>query len=126
MKAATCFLFACSTLSALALPQSYGKPDAHVPYEIEVTPSVAEKLLIHKEEVQSPHYPMQARVMGTVVIAVEIGKEGTVLYAKVISGPKMLRQPILDAVRKYRYKPYLFNGKPAVFDTKVSVTYQTD
>ena len=43
-------------------------------------------------------------------------------YSKVISGPAMLRKPILDAVRKYQYKPYLLNGKAVEVETTVSVT----
>ncbi len=65
---------------------------------------------------------MPARVTGTVVVAIEIGKNGDVVYSKVISGPAMLKKPILDAVHKYKYKPYLFNGKPVAVDTSVSVT----
>ena len=34
----------------------------------------------------------------------------------------MLRKPVLDAIRKYKYKPYLLSGKAVEVETTVSVT----
>lgn len=64
--------------------------------------------------------------MGTVVVAIEISSQGDVVDAQIISGPKMLHQLVLDAVRKYKYKPYLLNGKPVEVETTVSVACQND
>jgi protein TonB len=97
----------------------------HVPYEINIAPGVAEKLLLHKAPLACPHVDMAARVTATVVVAFEIDKNGNVPYAKVISGPQMLRKALLDAVRKYKYKPYIFNGKPVEVETTVSVAVDT-
>ena len=59
---------------------------------------------------------------GTVVVVIEIGINGDVRYSKVISGPAILRKPVLDAVRKYKYKPYLLNNNAVEVQTTVSVT----
>lgn len=64
---------------------------------------------------------MEARVTGTVVIHFSLGRNGEVLCPKVISGPKMLQQPVLEAVRKYKYKPYLLDGEAIIVSTKISV-----
>ena len=64
---------------------------------------------------------MAARVTGTVVVAIQIGKNGDVRSAKVTSGPALLHQPVLDAVRKYKYKPYLLNSTAVEVLTTVSV-----
>lgn len=66
---------------------------------------------------------MAARVTGTVMIGMDIGIQGNVLHPVVISGPKMLRQAALDAVRQYKYKPYLLKGKPVQVETTVSVPF---
>ncbi len=63
---------------------------------------------------------------GTTVLIIKIGKNGNVLFAKVISGPAMLRKPVLDAVRKYKYNPYLLNGKPVDVETSVSVVFDLE
>jgi protein TonB len=63
---------------------------------------------------------MEAR--GTIVVVIEIGRNGDVLHPRVISGQALLSNPVLDAVRKYKYKPYLINGKAVEVETTVSVT----
>jgi hypothetical protein len=89
---------------------------------ISVSALAAEKLLIHKVDPVWNHLPMEGRVSGTVVIQFELGKHGEVLCPGVISGPQLLQQPVLNAIRKYEYKPYLLNGEAVVVSTTASIT----
>ncbi|HEY0786800.1 MAG TPA: energy transducer TonB [Acidobacteriaceae bacterium] len=43
----------------------------------------------------------------------------------VVSGPPMLAQAALDAVRTWRYKPYLLNGEPVEVQPQVAVTFSS-
>jgi protein TonB len=73
-----------------------------------------------------PTYPPIARaahVAGAVVLHAMISKTGTVTNLQVISGPEMLRANALDAVRSWRYKPYLLNGEPTEVETTVTVNF---
>ena len=73
-----------------------------------------------------PTYPPIARaahVSGTVVLHAIISKTGTIKNLQVISGPEMLRASAVDAVRTWRYKPYILNGEPTEVDTTVSVNF---
>lgn len=73
-----------------------------------------------------PVYPeaaKKARIQGKVIIDVVIGKDGSVLNPKVDSGPKELRESALDAVRQWKYKPFLLNGQPIEVKTTVHVVY---
>jgi protein TonB len=94
-------------------------------HNIRISAGMAEKLLIHKAEIICPHIAMAARVTGTVVVAFEIDTNGDVLLPRVISGPQMLRKAVLDAVRKYKYQPYLLNGNAVDVETTVSVAIDT-
>jgi outer membrane biosynthesis protein TonB len=95
----------------------------HAPYEIKISPAVAEKLLVHQENPDvCPHIAMAAHVTGTVVVSFLIDKDGNVRYPNVISGPHLLQKPILDAVRKYKYNPYILNGKAVEVETSAAVT----
>jgi TonB family protein len=76
-----------------------------------------------------PVYPREAKANkdtldGPVVLAVIVGKDGLVEH---ISVQKSLRsdydQSALEAVREWRYKPYLVNGDPTEVETTVTVTY---
>jgi TonB family protein len=74
----------------------------------------------------SPVYPQDAktaRVTGSVVLAAIIGKDGTVENLKVVSGPSQLQQSALEAVRQWKYKPYLLNGDPTEVKTTITVVY---
>jgi protein TonB len=73
-----------------------------------------------------PVYPPIARaahVSGAVVLHAVISKTGTIEKLEVVSGPEMLRASALDAVRNWRYKPYLLNGEPTEVDTTVTVNF---
>jgi protein TonB len=52
-----------------------------------------------------------------------ISKAGGIENLRVVSGPPMLQQAALDAVRSWRYKPYLLNGDPVEVETTVNVVF---
>lgn len=124
MKAAMYAMIFCLAAPTLAFSQANRESSGHVSHEVMLSSAVAEKLLIHKEEIQWPHKAMEAHVKGTVVLYVDINNKGDVVFVGIISGPKLLTQPVLNAVRKYKYQPYKLNGKPIEVETTVSVTCQ--
>ena len=73
-----------------------------------------------------PSYPAIARaahVSGTVVLHAIISKTGTIENLTAVSGPDMLKGAALDAVKSWRYKPYLLNGDPTEVDTTIMVNF---
>jgi TonB family protein len=131
MKAATCFL----ALSALFVTSLFAQTEATFQHQWRtfhqqllqdkvngmISPEVAETLIIHKEQLAWKHRGMEARISGTVVVGIEISKDGSVHHPIVLSGPRMLQQAVLDAVRKYKFKPYLINGTAFARATWLSV-----
>ncbi|MBV8629364.1 MAG: energy transducer TonB [Silvibacterium sp.] len=71
-----------------------------------------------------PPIARAAHVEGVVVIAVTISKTGTLTNLHVISGPPMLQQSALDAVKTWRYKPYLLNGETVEVETQINVVFK--
>ncbi len=74
----------------------------------------------------TPVYPpiaKQAHISGQVVLQAMISKQGTIEHLTVISGHPMLTQSAIDAVSKWRYKPYILNGEPVEVDTTVTVNF---
>jgi protein TonB len=57
------------------------------------------------------------------VIQATISKAGTIENPHVISGPVMLRQAALDAVKTWRFRPYLLDGQPVEVETSVNVVF---
>jgi len=73
-----------------------------------------------------PTYPAIARaahVQGTVVLHAIISKQGTIQQLKVVSGPPMLTASAMDAVSRWKYKPYLLNGEPVEVETTINVNF---
>jgi len=56
-------------------------------------------------------------------LAAIIGKDGTIQNLHVISGHPLLSQAALDAVKQWRYKPYVLNGEPVEVDTTIQVNF---
>ena len=76
---------------------------------------------------ENPKYPVmakKAKIQGEVVLHAVISKQGNIESLHVVSGPAMLRNSALDAVRTWRYKPYIHNGHPVTVDTTINVIYQ--
>lgn len=62
-------------------------------------------------------------VSGVVVLHAVITARGAVEHAYAISGPDNLRQPAIDAVSSWRYRPYLLNGAPVDVSTTIRVDF---
>jgi protein TonB len=91
--------------------------------KVNISAGVAVGLLIQKTPPTYPPIAKQARVSGTVVIQAAISKNGSVGNLRVVSGPAMLRQAALDAVKTWRFRPYMLDGEPVEVDTTVNVTF---
>jgi protein TonB len=125
MKTAAYFVLFVSFLSPALLAQEDDKEEIPAPASlrpISIPPAIAAKLLIHRVEPVLKHSGMEARFSGTVVLRITITETGHVENIQVISGPAMLQQAALDAVRHWEYKPYSVNGRPVEFSTRVSIT----
>jgi protein TonB len=103
--------------------QNGPKVKAAAPSRMSISAGVAGGLLIQKTSPVYPQIAREARVSGTVVIQATISKTGAIQNLRAVSGPTMLRQPALDAVKTWRYKPYLLDGEPVDVETTVSVTF---
>jgi len=93
------------------------------PRVMNISAGVAGGLLIQKTAPVYPQIAKEARVSGTVVIQATISKGGMLENLHVVNGPTMLRQPALDAVKTWRYRPYMLDGEPVEVETTVSVTF---
>lgn len=80
-------------------------------------------VLVHPVQ---PSYPMLARqmkVQGAVVLQALIGADGSIQDLKVLSGPAILASAAQEAVRQWRFKPYLQNGVPSETEAKITVNF---
>jgi TonB family protein len=62
-----------------------------------------------------PVYPAAAsaaHVQGEVKLSADVDRNGNVASVRVISGPPMLRDAAMDAVQRWRFRPYQSSGRP--------------
>ena len=96
-------------------------PDVKAP--LHISSSVEAGLLLQKT---LPVYPPIAKAMGaqgTVVLAATISRAGTIQNLHVVEGPSVLRDAALDAVKTWRYRPYLLDGQPVEVETTINVIF---
>jgi protein TonB len=70
-----------------------------------------------------PRIAISARIGGAVIVEAIISKSGRIESAHAVSGPEILRQAALDAIRNARYSPYLLNGAPTEVETTITVNF---
>ncbi|MGO9124872.1 MAG: TonB family protein [Terriglobales bacterium] len=78
---------------------------------------------------QLPSYPLLAGAMavrGSVLLQALIAADGTVEEMRVISGPTILVSAARQAVQRWRFKPYLLNGKAVETYARVTVNFTID
>ena len=93
------------------------------PKKIAISSGVATGLLVSEVKPIYPPIAKAARQSGTVVLHALISKTGTIEDLKVVSGNAMLQSAALDAVRQWRYRPYMLNGDPVEVDTTINVVF---
>jgi periplasmic protein TonB len=96
---------------------------APAPKRTRVPARIAEANLVYDV---APKYPPEAgreRIEGTVVLMAVIGKDGTVRDVQVESGLPVLAQAAIEAVKQWRYRPYLLNGEPVEIDSQITINF---
>ena len=98
-------------------------PKVATPTRVRVSLGVSQGLLIKRVQPNYPPLARQARIQGTVLLQAEISKDGTIENLRLISGHPMLAPSAIEAVKQWRYKPYMLNGEPVAVETQVQVNF---
>jgi len=84
---------------------------------------IMEGNLIHRVQPVYPTLARQARIQGTVVLRAIISREGRIEDLVVVSGHPLLAPAAIDAVRQWRYQPYILNDRPVEVETQITVNF---
>ncbi len=93
------------------------------PQPASISQEVAHALLLKEVVPAYPPLARQARVHGTVVFEVVISKDGAVDELHTVSGHPLLIPAAVDAVKQWRYKPYVVNGEAVPVKTQIAVVF---
>ncbi len=98
-------------------------PKIATPQRVRVSSGVSTGLLVRKVPPAYPPLARQARIQGVVILQAQISKEGNIENLQLISGHPMLAPAAIEAVKQWKYRPYLLNGEPVEVDTQVQVNF---
>jgi protein TonB len=98
-------------------------PKIATPQRIRVSQGVTQGLLLRKVQPAYPPLARQARIQGPVVLQAEIGKDGSIQNLRLISGHPMLAPAAIEAIKQWKYKPYILNGEPVEVETTITFNF---
>jgi protein TonB len=98
-------------------------PHVATPQRVRVSQGVTQGLLIRKIQPAYPPLARQARIQGSVLLQAEISKDGSIQNLRLISGHPMLAPAAIEAVKQWKYKPYILNGEPVEVETQITVNF---
>ncbi len=108
--------------AALLVIITFARP-ARAQQPMEVSPAAAEEHLAKRVDPEYPPLAKMASIQGKVVVQVRIAKDGSVAEAKVVSGHPLLVGSAVNAVKQWKYKPFLANGSPVEARTTIEVPF---
>lgn len=76
-----------------------------------------------------PQYPLMARQLrleGTVELEAIISEAGAVEEVTIVSGTPVLTKPAADALRKWKFTPFLQDGKPVRAQAPITIVFKKE
>ena len=110
-----------SSPSLAAVPRLSPPPAVQ---RVRVSQGVIKGLLLYRVEPAYPPLAKLARIEGVVVLTAIIGKDGNVQNLQIVNGHPLLAPAAIEAVKQWRYKPFLLNGQPVEVETTVTVNFR--
>jgi protein TonB len=91
---------------------------------LRVSQGVSQGLLLKRVQPVYPSQAMQMRVQGAVELEASISEDGSITKIKVLNGHPVLAHAAVDAVRQWKYQPYVLNGEPVAIQTQITVNFK--
>jgi TonB family protein len=108
--------------SDLSFQQPSETPMRH---RIRISEEISKRLIIKKVPPEYPPAAGSRSVQGPVELRVLVNTAGDITLLKVVNGDELLAQAAVDAVRQWRFKPYVLNGEPIEMETTVTIHFHS-
>jgi len=111
-------------VGAMASPlPPLAKPHAATPQRVPVSQGVVGALLVHQVMPRYPPSALHKHIQGAVVLDAVISKDGRIDNLRVVQGDPVLVAAATDAVKQWKYKPYILDGQPVEVETIITVNF---
>ena len=89
-----------------------------------VSQGISRGLLVKQIPPAYPATALQRGTEGVVELLATISKDGNISAVKTLSGDAQLSHAAVEAVKQWKYKPYLLNGEPVEIQTQITVKFK--
>jgi protein TonB len=109
-----------------SLPNLIAQGNAPTPVlqTVNISQGVSQGLILKKVQPAYSANALRLRIEGPVQLLATISKSGEVSIVKVVSGDRQLASSAIDAVKQWKYKPYLLNGSPVEVQTQITINFK--
>jgi periplasmic protein TonB len=94
------------------------------PGALQISEGVTQGLLIKKIAPVYPAAAMKLRKQGSVELLATVSKSGAITKLQVLQGESILAQAAVDAVRQWKYRPFLLNAEPVEIETQITIKFK--
>ena len=112
-------LLAFVSLAALAVAQD--NPPTKPP--LRVSSGIADGLKVHDAKPDYPREAQKKRIQGDVLLQATIDTKGNITDLRALQGNPILVAAAVDAVRKWRYRPFILKGEPVEVLTTIKIQF---
>ncbi|MFZ1009531.1 MAG: TonB family protein [Candidatus Sulfotelmatobacter sp.] len=91
---------------------------------VKLTESVARGLLTQSVDPAYPNGGKAGGQRGSVLLQVLIGRDGSVQDAMFMQGSLVFARAAITAVKQWRFKPYLLNGRPVAVQSLITLNFK--
>jgi TonB family protein len=109
--------------SAASVPHASESAKMAPSSNIWLAPDEAETRLLSRVEPQYPRDALTTHLSGEVVLGVSVAEDGSVASIRILSGDPLLSVAATDAVRQWRYQPYVLHDHASQFQTEVTLKF---
>jgi periplasmic protein TonB len=103
---------------------SAGSAPTPVLQTMNVSQGLSQGLILKKTQPSYPAMALQMRIEGPVELLATISKTGGITAVKILHGDPQLARAALEAVKQWKYKPYLLDGQPVEIQTQITVNFK--
>jgi protein TonB len=100
------------------------KGPAPVLQTLNISQGVSQGLVVKKVQPVYPKNALAMHVEGAVELVATITTSGNIAAVKIVKGEPLLTKAASDAVKQWKYKPYLLNGEPVEIQTQITVNFK--
>jgi len=93
---------------------------------VRISTGVMLHLVQHKTMPVYPDEAMRKRIQGDVILKIEADETGKIIWSVPVEGDSLLVDASTEALKTFRFVPYLLNGTPVKFESQLGFHFSVE